>query len=155
VLQAASVCLLHQAQARLCAAHMLAISRSCTNLEQTWAAARPCMQEGSKWYGILQSIASTLSQTCVKNVSGHSLCPQHNAQFPPSHSVLSMWGYDADSLYAMYTGFMSVIALQGPGASSAADVSQRHPAVPGSSQQLQGKSSVQQPGECLSLHCEQ
>ncbi|DBA97276.1 TPA: hypothetical protein ACH3X1_015021 [Trebouxia sp. C0004] len=34
----------------------------------------------------------------------------------------------------------------GPGVGSAADVSQRHPAVPGSSQQLQGRSSVQQPG---------
>ena len=63
-----------------------------------------------------------------------------------------MWGYDTDSLYAMYTGLMSVIALQGPGVSSAAYLSQRHPAVPGSSQQLQGRSNVQQPGECLSVH---
>ncbi len=65
--------------------------------------------------------------------------------------LVAVWGYDADSVYAMYTGSMSVIALQGPGVSSAADFSQRHPAVPGSSQQLQGRSSVQQPGECLTL----
>ena len=104
------------------------------------------------------AFCTALQAPSLRHVSGLCLgiqCAHSTVRNALPVAVCCPCGGTTLTAYAMNTGFMIVSALQGPAVSSAADFSQRHPAAPSSPQQLQGRSSVQQPGECLGLHCKQ